>query len=157
MKRLERELGLSVDMLANEIEACPDSLWGERAGGFRFFQQILHALCGLEFWTRTAPAEFKEPFSDRALYPELDGEPEGSATKAELRDYAARVRAQALALVRGQDDAWLASPSALHGGVSNLDIIVGQIRHLMYHAGHCDAALRERGIRPPEWLEYRGE
>ncbi len=143
-------------MLMSEIEACPDELWTAKVGGFVFFQQVLHALTGLRFWARPEDLGFDEPFSERRLYPELDGIPEGSVSKEELRAYGASVAEQVESLFEGKSDEWLFAPCHIDKKVTNFDVIQGQIRHVQYHAGHCDAALRERGIATPDWLEYSG-
>lgn len=155
--RLKLHLDLSLRMLMNEIDACPDDLWGEKAGGFPFFQQVLHALTGLRYWARSEGFGFEEPFAERKLYPELDGVPEGLASKEELRSFGASVARQVESFLEGEDDEWLFSPCSIHPKLTNFDVIQGQIRHLQYHSGHCDAALRERGIAAPDWLEYYGE
>ncbi len=155
--RLKLHLDLSLRMLMNEIEACPDDLWAAKAGGFPFFQQVLHALTGLHYWARPEGLGFEEPFAERKLYLELDGVPEGAASKEELRAYGASVARQAESFFEGKDDEWLFSPCHINPKINNFDVVQGQIRHLQYHAGHCDAVLRERGLAAPDWLEYFGE
>ncbi len=153
---MRKQLELSLGMIEGEIEACPDTLWNEKAGGFVFWQQILHALTGTLYWTRTSPGGFTEPFCDREVYPELDGDPVGRVTKEEMLGLAGETRKAVEAFLAGKDDAWLLAPNAIYAKISNADVAIGQIRHLMYHAGHCDSALRERGNSATEWLEYYG-
>jgi len=157
LSRLALQLALSLRMLMNEIDACPDSLWTQKAGGFPFFQQVLHALTGLSYWTRPEGLDFEEPFPERKLYTELDGIPEDLASKEELRAYGAAIARQVESLFEGRPDEWLLSPSHANPRITCFDVILGQIRHLQYHAGHCDAVLRERGIRTPDWIEYCGD
>ena len=157
VSRLKLHLDLSLRMLLNGIDACPDDLWAEKAGGFPFFQQILHALTGLRYWARPEGLGFEELFPERKLYPELDGVPEGLASKEELRSYGVSVAGQVDSLFEGKADEWLFSPCHIHPKINNFDVLQGQIRHLQYHSGHCDAALRERGLGTPDWLEYFGE
>jgi hypothetical protein len=154
---LKRDLELAFEMVTSQIDVCPDSLWTEKAGGFCFWQQILHALTGALYWTHDPAQGFEEPYKEKNLFIELDGEPEGSVTKDELREVARKARAQIAALFAGRDDSWLSQPSLLYDKVSNADIVLGQIRHLMYHSGHCDSALRDRNLSASPWLEYRGE
>ncbi len=155
LRIVETQLDLSLRMVEGEIEACPDALWNEKAGGFVFWQQILHALTGTLYWTREEGTLFEEPFKDREVFPELEAPPKGSVAKEELRDLAGRVRSQVGRLLAGRDDSWLAAPCGAYGGITNADALLGQVRHLMYHAGHCDSALRERGEAATEWLEVR--
>jgi hypothetical protein len=41
--------------------------------------------------------------------------------------------------------------------MTKLDMTMGQIKHIMYHIGHCDAIFRENGIKTGEYLDYFGE
>lgn len=153
---LKNQLELSFRMIEGEIDACPETLWEEKAGSFVFWQQILHCLAGLLYWTRADGVSFEEPFHERNAYPELERDPEGSVTKVEMRELSVRAGKQARALTDGKNDEWLLEPSPLYGKITNADVIAGQIRHVMYHAGHCDSALRERGHKTPEWTEWHG-
>jgi hypothetical protein len=152
---LEAQFGHSIEMIALEIEACPEELWGRKAGGFPFWQQLLHALCGSLFWLRPSGDGFEEPYPGRRLFPELDGIPEGEVSKAEMRELAESVRSRAARFFAESDDLGLHQPCPAYPGISRLEAICGQLRHLMYHAGACDAALRERGFAAVDYLEPR--
>jgi uncharacterized damage-inducible protein DinB len=147
---------MSFDMLRQEIAACPDELWNRRLGGYVFWQQILHALTGCLFWTRTARDPFAEPFADRQVFPELDQDPRTVLGKAELEEFATRVAEQLERFLDHGDDAWLTEASPLYDKILNIDVVQMQIRHLQYHAGHCNAILREAGVPAVEWQEYLG-
>jgi hypothetical protein len=150
---LKLQFEASFGMLADEIEACPDSLWLEKAGGFPFWQQILHALHGAAYWLRPEGEEFSEPFPWRKLYPEFDGEAEGPASKEELLSFAREVESRARRLFFLLRDEELPRPSWIEPSMSVFDVVAGQLRHLMYHAGHCDSILRERELATPPWRE----
>ena len=144
-------------MLDRQIEICPDEIWGLTAGGFLFWQQVFHALTGALFWTRPHDREFVEPYNHRKLFPELDGVPEGALSKAESSELSAEVRAQITGLLADRTDAWLNQPSWIYDKVLNFDVLVGQIRHLQYHVGHCNSILRENNAPAAEWLDYLGD
>ncbi len=122
-KKLEAQFDVSLKMLLALIESCPDELWRGKAGGFYFWQQILHVLCGSAFWLRL----------------------EGDAATVAVR--AGRFFAAAAAAA--MPGTGLEAPSPAYPGLSRLDVIEGQIRHLMYHVGHCDALLRDRAFACP--------
>jgi hypothetical protein len=151
--RLEAQFEASFDMLAAQIDACPDTLWPARAGGFAFWQQLLHALCGTGFWLRPEGEEYAEPFAERGLHPELDGEGGLPASREELRELAREVRARAGRFFAGIDDGGLALRSAASPRLTLLDIASTQLRHLMYHVGALDSVLRDRGEKAVAWLE----
>ena len=54
----------------------------------------------------------------------------------------------------GKDDDWLKMP--LYDKMTNFDNTTGQLRHIMYHVGHCEAIFRENGIKTGEYLDYFG-
>jgi hypothetical protein len=41
--------------------------------------------------------------------------------------------------------------------ISNMDVLLMQIRHIQYHVGHCNSILRDRGYRAVDWIEYCGD
>jgi uncharacterized damage-inducible protein DinB len=139
------------------IRDSPEDLWGQKAGGFVFWQQILHTLTGLNFWMRLEKTPFTEPFSGKKIYPELDKAPEDVLSKMELREYKEQVAQLCNAFFEGKDDAWLRQASVLYGKISNLDVVMMQVRHMQYHVGHCNSILRERGVEAVAWMEYFGE
>ncbi len=148
---------LSLNMLDRLIELCPDRLWAEKHGGFVFWQQLLHAYTGALFWTRGPGVEFAEPYAERNLYPEFEHDPEGTISRDELSVLARRVRDQIETSIQGKTDAWLAEPSPVYDKITNADVLIGQVRHIQYHVGHCDSILREHGEQTPEWVDYLGE
>ena len=87
LKIAKTQFDLSFSMLEKMIEQCPDDLWNEKKGGFVFWQQLLHALTGINFWLRMNNEEFIEPFADKKVYPELDNDPENQLTKSDLTEY----------------------------------------------------------------------
>lgn len=152
-----RHFELSFQMLEELIAICPEELWNRKLGGFVFWQQLLHALSGVDYWMRDAEGPFIEPFSERKLHPELDAEPEGGLTREELEAYKDKVRLACSAYFNGKDDAWLLSCSAIYDKISNQDIVYMLMRHIQYHVGHCDGLLRDRGGKTAEWVDYFGE
>ncbi len=148
---------MSFKMLQELIVKCPDELWDKKRGGYVFWQQILHALAGVNYWMRLSNESFTEPFAGKVLYPELEGDPVDSLTKEELQGYFNEVAAICGAFFEGKDDSWLGSACVLYDKIINMDIVFMLIRHMQYHTGHCDSILRESGFEAVEWLDYFGE
>jgi len=144
---------MSFSMLEKMIEQCPDEVWSVKAGGFVFWQQIIHALCSAGFWMRKPGSAFAEPFAEKKVYPELEQDPEGNISRDEMREYKDKVKALCEAFFCDKDDEWLVFPSDIHIKISNLDVILMQIRHIQYHVGHCNSILRERGIEAVDWID----
>lgn len=153
---MKKHMEASLTMLLREIDACPDALWNQKGGGFIFWQQVLHAMAGLEYWTRSENAAFEEPFKERKVYPELDHAPEGYISKDEMRAYGQKVAAQVETFFHGKTDEWLNQANVIYAKILNMDVIGMQLRHIQYHVGHCDSILRERDVEAVEWVEYLG-
>lgn len=148
---------MSYKMMQDLIDKCPDKLWDDKRGGFLFWQQILHAITGVNYWMRQSNERFTEPFEGKVLYPELDGDPVDSLSKEELKKYSDDVAVLCDAFFAGKDEAWLSSVSVIYDKITNIDIVFMLIRHMQYHTGHCDSILREDGFEAVEWLEYFGD
>lgn len=157
IKTCRTQFFLSFSMLEKLIEQCPDEIWDMKAGGFVFWQQILHTLAGSNFWMRQPDSHFSEPFADRRVYPELESEPEGRVSRDEMVEYKEFVKVLCGSFFEGKDDQWLSLPSGIYDKISNLDVVFGQIRHIQYHVGHCNSILRERGLKAVDWVDYFGE
>ena len=154
--RLHIHFNLSYKMLETHIGNCPDELWDVKAGGFVFWQQLLHAVTGLKFWTRPEKGDFIEPFSERNVYPELEKAPEGHVSKSEMRALFDETMRQVDGFFGDKDDEWLFADNAIYGKLKNFDIVEMQIRHIQYHVGHCNAILRERDLPAVGWEENYG-
>jgi hypothetical protein len=144
-------------MLEEMICKCPDELWGAKNGGFVFWQQLLHAFTGINFWMRQDNEKFTEPFSDKRVYPELEQDPEDRLTREDLLEYRDKVKEICSSFFRGKDDDWLLKNSIVYDKIKNIDVVFMQIRHIQYHVGHCNSILRDKNREAVEWLDYYGE
>ncbi|MHB8062710.1 MAG: DinB family protein [Ruminiclostridium sp.] len=157
IKIVKTQFDLSFSMLEKMIEKCPDDLWDEKKGGFVFWQQLLHAFNGINFWLRTNNEKFIEPFADKKVYPELEHEPENQLTKGDLTEYKNVVKEISRLFFDNKDDEWLECNSIIYDKIKILDVIFMQVRHIQYHVGHCNGILRENNREAVEWLDYYGE
>jgi hypothetical protein len=157
IKIAKMQFWLSFSMLEKMIEQCPDDLWREKKGGFVFWQQLLHAFSGINYWMRENNDEFIEPFIGKKVYPELDDEPKDQLTKKDLVEYKDLVKQIVDEFFSNKDDEWLVENSIIYDKIKNLDIVFMQIRHIQYHVGHCNSILRENNREAVDWLDYFGE
>lgn len=158
LNALKNQFYISFSMLEKMVEACPDELWNRKLSGFVFWQQLIHAFAGSCGWLREEKPEsapFSE-FGEKRVYPEFERDPEIILPKIEVVKYINETRRIAEQWFAGKDDDWLKLPNKLISGITNMDMAVGQIRHLMYHTGHCDAILRDNGIQPAKYIDYCG-
>ena len=135
------------------IGICPVELWDSKKSGFIFWQQLLHTFTGMLFWLREENTEFIEPFKDKNVYPELDGDPENILSKNDIRQCCDDAKIIGEKWFIGKEDNWLKLSSKIYNKITNFDNMEMQIKHLMYHVGHCEAILRENGIKVGEYID----
>lgn len=90
------------------------------------------------------------------MYPELEKDPEGFVSKAEMKALFAEVRNQVDTYLGNKTDAWLLEDSAVYEELKNIDVIECRIRHIRYHVGRRNAALRERNLQAVGWEDKLG-
>jgi GNAT superfamily N-acetyltransferase len=155
---LKTQLLISFSMLEKIIKICPDELWNKKVSGYIFWQQLVHAFAGTHGWLREDKLEITPPFSifnGKKIYSEFENDPEIMLTKADVIQLCNETKETIEKWFNGKDDDWLKMPFAVFK-INNFDNIAGQIRHIMYHVGHCEAIFRENGIKPDEYLDYFG-
>jgi hypothetical protein len=155
---LQKQLMLSFSMLENVIETCPDELWNKKVSGFIFWQQLVHTLSGTNGWLRESKPETLPAFSTyngKNIYPEFENEPEIELTKEDVRQICNETKETTEKYFTGKNDDWLRK--TLFQNYTHFDNITNQLKHIMYHIGHCEAIYREYGIKTGEYLDYFGE
>ena len=139
------------DLLVQQIDACPDeAAWVEKTGRFAYWWHILHALALIEVYA-LPPGE---PSRQTYCSPEVvfaKTEPERAVTREEMRAFAADMKELAHAFFASQNESTLAlTNSPMSEGLgrecTNLNALVGMVRHYCYHIGCLDSLLRSRGI-----------
>ena len=155
---LKVQLLVSFSMLEKIIQSCSEELWNKKVSGFIFWQQLVHTFAGTYGWLREEKLEIMPPFSTfngKNIYSEFEHDPEIILTKTDVIQICNETKETIEKWLVGKDDAWLKMPFTVFK-ITNFDNIVGQIRHIMYHVGHCDAIFRENGIQPNEYLDNFG-
>jgi hypothetical protein len=147
-------------MLERIIAICPDELWNKKISGFVFWQQLLHTFAGTYCWLREEKPEIMPPpnfstFNGKNIYPEFENDPEIDLTKNDIRKLCDETKEAAEKWFAGKDDNWL--KGIMFNKFTNFDNTMGQLKHIMYHIGHCEAVLRENGINTGDYLDYWGE
>ena len=141
-------------MLEKIIEICPDELWNSKKSGYVFWQQLLHTFSGMLYWLREENTEFIEPFREMNVYPEMEKDPENVLSKEDITQCCDNARKAGEQWFSGKDDDWLKLPSKIYDKITNFDVMIMEIKHVMYHIGHCEAIFRENGIKPGVYLDF---
>jgi uncharacterized damage-inducible protein DinB len=155
---IRQQFHAAIDMLANAIEACPDSVWpGEGRGAFWYL--AFHVLVFLDLYLSPEGEDRfhpPPPFGLTELEPEFVP-PERIYRKDELLAYVEHCRKKLDAVMAGTTEAWTASPCPFdHRAMSNGELLLYNMRHVQHHAAQLNMLLRQAGVSPPDWVSKGG-
>lgn len=136
-------------LLEAYLDACPEEIWAEKNGGWPVWQQFLHAVMVLDFFTCGEKTLLPAPATQEELM--LSAQGREPADKAAVRAYMAAVKLRVDDWLAALDDAGLPVKNerlstALGFPVDAMWILVMLSAHTQYHLGSCDAALRDHGL-----------
>ena len=161
---MNRNFISSLKMMGGIIDVCPDNVWEEINGWSPFWQQIYHVLESVDYWFRENynyvydDEVLKAWKTDKNVTSELDEnmkEFDDILSKAELRQYLNCIYQKTDMFFNSLDDSKLVLPIAENNfDFTYLDVIDMQIRHVMYHVGHCICILRSRANLEVEWISH---
>ena len=159
---LKHQYDYSLTMLQDMIDVCPNNLWTERNGLFPFWQQLYHALYWNDYNIQES-RDGKKIFCwkiEKNISHELDKNKTDFfeyITKDELNSYIHKFIEKKERFFNSMTDTLLLEPILYRqDGLTYFDIIANQIRHIMYHVGHCDCILRDNGYPVSAWLSIYG-
>ena len=155
---IRQQFHAAIDMLANAIEACPDSIWpGEGRGAFWYL--AFHVLVFLDLYLSPEGEDRFHPPSPFGLTELADGfvPPERTYRKDELLAYVEHCRKKLDAVMGGMTEAWTAGPCPFdYRAMSNGELLVYNMRHVQHHAAQLNMLLRQAGVSPPDWVSKGG-
>jgi len=142
-------------MLLAAIDTCSDDLWPASINGdWPIWQHILHVTYFYDMWMRTPEISFTPPAFVDIDAAQLDA-PGDPVDRALLRAYLVDIHARTINLLSGLDDDAITGDIEINGESKPLlDTAIGQIRHLMYHAGCISSLLRRATGAPLPWIGY---
>lgn len=160
LKVLKRQFESSFSMLQELVDNCPDDVWIFADSSIPFWQQIYHASYWLDFWLRDAydGSEFRSMVFDESITFELKNEittPTSDLTREQMKEYLMKIHLKTERIFEKLNDALLASPIMENRyDYTFADVIVGQIRHVMYHVGRCNLILSENKSPTVKWIAH---
>ena len=149
-----RQFGASIDMLENAMQACPESLWGDRSQVPEFWYVAFHTLFYLDLYLSETNIGFSPPapftldeMDERGLLPER------VYTKVELQKYLAHGREKCRRTIASMTQ----EKGNRRCGFEWLDISVAEsllynMRHVQHHAGQLNLILRQKIDSAPRWV-----
>jgi hypothetical protein len=155
-EKLNTHLALSLTMLRNIAENCPENLWIKDNENESIWKRLLHVLESMDFWLD----DFSEYHFNRifdTFSAEMDTCNKSVLSKKDIFRYLDLLQTKIKGHFENMDDSILTESSGKHPRATYLDIILSQIRHIHNNIGYCNEKFTRKGIKSPEWLGYNEE
>jgi len=162
-KAVKSQLDYSLEMLKDVINNCPNDLWNRANDVFPYWQQIYHTL----YW---ADYNIQESFDGNRVFcwrtsKDITHELEENVllcsdflTKEELKGYLQAFFIKNDSFFNRLDDETLRNEIPYRNDdLTWFDILINQVRHIMYHVGYCDSLLKDGGCYSIEWVSVFGK
>jgi len=151
---LIRQFKPSFKMIEKVIKSCTKSIWAQRNIEPPIWQQVYHALYGIDYWFSVSKEAFMPPEFKSEVNSVLGEESKGFIEQEDMLDYLSYVEGKTEKFIKNLDETKVTSPSNLYSKWTNLDVILEQIRHLQHHLGYLNRVLLKCKIKPVEWEFY---
>lgn len=141
------------------VKVCPEEVWAASFNEVPFWQQVFHYVYFIDFWMRERydDSEWRTIIFDDAYTTDLYADSyEGLfISQDKMQEYLDAIQAKTQRIFNDMND------EKLNVSVYNndpqytyTDVILGQIRHIMYNIGYLNGILRERGLPESDWYAY---
>lgn len=154
----------SYRMLQTFVDLCPDEVWFARFYGFEYpvWYQVYHVAYFVDYWLREdyGAQEFLCREFDARIPPEFEHEvPEGvCVSREEARVYLIAVGEKLGRFFGALRDDMLGLPIISgHDRFTYQDVVMGQVRHVMYNVGYLNGILRGLDLPESDWYSYNEE
>jgi hypothetical protein len=156
---IRQQFHAAIDMLANAIEACPESVWSGPAPR-AFWYLAFHVLFFLDLYlSGVDEPQFRPPppFGLTELEPGFVP-PERIYRKDELLGYVEHCRKRLDTVMAAMTEAWAANPCPIpYRAMSNGELLLYNMRHVQHHAAQLNMLLRQRTNSAPDWVSKGGQ
>jgi hypothetical protein len=155
---IRQQFHAAIDMLANAIKGCPDSVWLDR-GSRPFWYIAFHTLFFLDLYLSEKDEPQFRPPAPFGLS-ELEEEvvvPEPAYGNDELLGYLEHCRRRLDTVMAGMTETWAANPCPIpYRDMSNGELLLYNMRHVQHHAAQLNLLLRQRTNSAPDWVSKGG-
>jgi uncharacterized damage-inducible protein DinB len=154
---IRQEFHAAIDMLANAIKACPESVWsGEPPAAFWYI--AFHVVFFLDLYLSEEDEDRFHPPSPFGLTELQDGvPPEREYRKEELLGYLDHCRRKLDSVVAAATEAWTENLCPFsYRAMSNGELLLYNMRHVQHHAAQLNLLLRQRTNSAPRWVSKGG-
>jgi hypothetical protein len=138
------------------VKVCPEKIWNTSYNEVPFWQQVFHYVYFIDFWMREKydDSEWRTMIFDNTYTTDLYADNyEGLfISQDKMSAYLDAIQIKTTYLFDSLNDEKL-SDSVFESN-TYADIIIGQIRHIMYNIGYLNGILRELGLPESDWYAY---
>ncbi len=141
------------------VKVCPEKIWALSYNEVPFWQQVFHYVYFIDFWMREKydGSEWRTMIFDDAYTPELNAgsNKELFISQEEMLKYLDAIQTKTTYIFDNLNDEKLyISIYNNNPQYTYADVIVGQIRHIMYNIGYLNEILRGLGLPESDWYAY---
>jgi uncharacterized damage-inducible protein DinB len=154
---IRQQFHAAIDMLANAIEVCPDSVWiGQERRAFWYL--AFHTLFFLDLYlSEDDESEFHPPPPFGITELDDNVPPERVYSKDELRGYVEHCRNRLDVVMAGMTEVWATEPCPFpYRKMSNGVLLLYNMRHVQHHAAQLNLLLRQATNFAPDWVSKGG-
>jgi hypothetical protein len=153
-KIIWHQFGAAIDMLENAMNACPDTVWGNRIGHSEFWYIAFHSLFYLDLYLSRSDKGFTPPppftldeMDERGLLPDR------VYTKEELLKYLEHGREKCRSVIASMTEEqanercgfdWLE--------ISTAEVLLYNMRHVQHHAAQFNFLVSRTTGSAPRWV-----
>jgi len=141
------------------VKVCPKEIWAESYNDVPFWHQVFHYVYFIDFWMREKydDSEWRTLIFDDIYNTDLNADSyEGLfISQDKMLEYLDAIQIKTTCLFDSLNDEKLSvSVWSNYQQHTYADVIVGQIRHIMYNIGYLNGILRELGLPESDWYAY---
>jgi len=154
---IRQQFHAAIDMLANAIKACPESVWSGQ-GPRAFWYLAFHTLFFLDLYlSEKDEPQFRPPPPFGLTELEDEVPPERVYGKDELLAYLEHCRKRLDTVMAGMTETWAVKPCPIpYRDMSNGELLLYNMRHVQHHAAQLNLLLRQTTNSAPRWVSKGG-
>lgn len=164
MKRLVTEamrnqFDSTYKMITNLVNVCPTEVWLEKFNQVPVWHQVYHFVFFIDFWLRDRydASEFRSMIFDEKIRPEISAviDEDIYISQSDIIKYLEAVHVKTTRIFDRLNDE-LIGTQIMDGSsqYTYADVIIGQIRHIMYNIGYLNGFLRQKDLPESDWYAY---
>lgn len=146
-------------MLEKCVDVIPDTYWTQEFNGVKLWKRVFHIAYFIDYWLRTdyMSLDFLSMTFSVKISPEINKPCADFLTisRAAMKEYLYKIKQKLSMFFAELDDfkiTQLIAPTAKNHTYA--DVIIGQIRHIMYNLGYINNVLRSNSLPESDWYSY---